>query len=556
MRELLAKFYRHRDSLKALFLESWHPYAWIALTGLIAYAHTVGFDFTWFDDQGLILANADFLQRMRNIPRTFTENCFSVLHGSNAYYRPLLFVSFIVDANLGGTAPGIYHLHNMLLHVVVSMLVYCLLIRHTSRRLMPFLMTLLFVVHPVLSQAVLWIPGRCDLLLAVFSLVCVLCFTEYVWTSLKRFYLGHLAALLLACLTKETALSLMPLCAAYSFLGLSQQRRDEHLRHCTIQASVVRVVGQCPWLEWAVIGFFWFVLRTSVLGGLSAQTSWVAIWRGFVSSVPGLVQMYGKMLIPANLNVFPSPKDTTLAYGIIALLITVVFVAWSCGFRRRLMIWGCLWFVAFLFPVFFGPVQRVSGDMRFLEHRLNLPLVGMMLTVMQMGPVRHLSKSPRLGLSVWFAVFLVFLLTLVLHSSAFRDPLSFWESAVRSSPDSPCARKNLAVTYHLKGLIRKAERAYDAAEKCENVEIDVHFGRALLHKKMGRLNLAEKDLIKEIELYPSNRKAYLLLGGVLKSTGRSEEAQYWLQRAPPPGSEGRCLQDGLGHTKPWRVEDF
>src|SRR5437879_296672 len=78
-----------------------------------------------------------------------------------------------------------------------------------------FLSALIFVVHPVLTQAVVWIPGRNDSLLAVFGLLSILCFIKYAEEGKLSQLLLHFLFLIISLLTKETAISIPLICIAY-----------------------------------------------------------------------------------------------------------------------------------------------------------------------------------------------------------------------------------------------------------------------------------------------------------------------------------------------------
>ncbi|KAE8752552.1 hypothetical protein FOCC_FOCC000674 [Frankliniella occidentalis] len=112
--------------------------------------------------------------------------------GSHGSYRPLTVLSLRLNALLAGGAPlqdgawG-FHLGNVLLHVMASLLVLQL-----GRRLLtsPWAATvaaLLFAAHPVHCEAVAGVVGRADLLCAVFFLLSLLAYLRYVdWRELHR----------------------------------------------------------------------------------------------------------------------------------------------------------------------------------------------------------------------------------------------------------------------------------------------------------------------------------------------------------------------------------
>ena len=76
-----------------------------------------------------------------------------------------------------------YHAMNLLFHLLSVLLLFVLFKKVGLDKLKSFLLTLLFAVHPVLSQAVVWIPGRNDTILAMFAFGFVICALDYIRTQ-------------------------------------------------------------------------------------------------------------------------------------------------------------------------------------------------------------------------------------------------------------------------------------------------------------------------------------------------------------------------------------
>ena len=134
-----------------------------------------------------------------------------LLPSSSYYYRPLIELSFYLDNLFWGMEPSMLHLENILLHASNCLLVYVLATRlidsdqHTSGPWLALLPTLWFALHPVHVEAVAWIAGRTDLLLAFLLLSASCCWLRWLeaptWQRLATTMLFLTASLL----TKETA---------------------------------------------------------------------------------------------------------------------------------------------------------------------------------------------------------------------------------------------------------------------------------------------------------------------------------------------------------------
>ncbi|HNY03915.1 MAG TPA: hypothetical protein PKG48_15070, partial [Bacteroidales bacterium] len=137
----------------------------IAFT-FIVYARSLFLGYTRLDDSIFIVENAKYNADAGNLVVSFQRGLFNPT--KDAYYRPLFLVDFILESRLFGVKPAGYHFTNLLFHLLSVTLLFLFLRRLKIPPEDSFLLSLLFAVHPVLTQAVAWIPGRNDLLLMIF----------------------------------------------------------------------------------------------------------------------------------------------------------------------------------------------------------------------------------------------------------------------------------------------------------------------------------------------------------------------------------------------------
>ena len=107
------------------------------------------------------------------------------------------------------------------------------------------------------------------------------------------------------------------------------------------------------------------------------------------------------------------------------------------------------------------------------------------------------------------------------YGGAFRDRLAFSQAAVRGSPHSALAHRNLGVTYQIAGDAELARRAYEAALAEDAAEPVVHNNLAVLYMAKGRLPEAERELRAELAVNPGYAPAEQNLARVLQALGRS-----------------------------------
>ena len=179
---------KDRRSSPGLAARLWRPdllYPCLLLAVVLGlYWNTLGHEFV-HDDLTLIQQN-----------RTVTELRWGDIF-SHRVYRPVRTLTYALNYWAGGLDPTGYHLFNLLLHALNSMLVYWLFRAVTGRRTLAVAGALLFAAHPVQTAAVAYVSGRKDLLAAFFILAGCLSFLSYRDSGRRRHLLLCLACLVL-----------------------------------------------------------------------------------------------------------------------------------------------------------------------------------------------------------------------------------------------------------------------------------------------------------------------------------------------------------------------
>ncbi len=120
-----------------------------------------------FDDVYIIERNP-LIRSLANIPQLISTDyvvAFEELHHGFGLYRPLATLSFAINYAIHGLNPFGYHLTNVLLHILNTLLILRLgLLLFDTVGLMPFWVALLFALHPIHTEAVANGVGRAELL--------------------------------------------------------------------------------------------------------------------------------------------------------------------------------------------------------------------------------------------------------------------------------------------------------------------------------------------------------------------------------------------------------
>lgn len=133
----------------------------LILIALAVYLNTFGFEFAYDDFRFVVYNKA--IHKLGNAPSFF------VAPVSEVCYRPITFLSLALDHAAAGLRPALYHVENVLLHALVTLLLYRLLLPAGAGA--AWLAAAVFAVTPLHTEVVANVTSRSELLAALFGLL-------------------------------------------------------------------------------------------------------------------------------------------------------------------------------------------------------------------------------------------------------------------------------------------------------------------------------------------------------------------------------------------------
>lgn len=167
--------------------------ALIVLAGVLVYIWHINNGFLDLDDQTFIFKNPLVLEGSFSAP-------FSQF--SNLLYIPLTVVTWQMTNAIFGMSSTAFHAIDLLLHLTNAVLAFLLLERLTQHKLGSFLAALVFVIHPLNSEAVYWASQRKDLLSAMFPLLSIHAYVRYLERDDLKWIVWSTVACIAALFTK------------------------------------------------------------------------------------------------------------------------------------------------------------------------------------------------------------------------------------------------------------------------------------------------------------------------------------------------------------------
>jgi protein O-mannosyl-transferase len=152
----------------------------IVVVALGIFWNTMKNGFTDWDDD-LYVVNSELI---RQLDWNSFKAYFTTLTAN--LYTPLVTLSYAIDYSLFGMIPSGFHGVNLFLHCCNIILVFILTFKLFGRTFIAAATALLFAIHPLQAEAVVWISSRKDLLFTLFYLIGLITYLRYL--EKKRIY--------------------------------------------------------------------------------------------------------------------------------------------------------------------------------------------------------------------------------------------------------------------------------------------------------------------------------------------------------------------------------
>ena len=442
--------------------------------------------------------------------------------------RPLLMFTFWLNYQSAGPEPFGYHLVNVLLHFLGSVVVALIAARLLSwvsvegpkRDALAVLAGALFLVHPVQTESVAYVASRSEALSVLFFYSGLAVFLYRGDESMG--WLRALASVTLfgaAVATKEhTAVFPIVVIVTDYFWKRGGLRKNAFfyalVAICGAAGAVMvyRVLGNTP-----TAGF-----RT---GEFTPLTYFYTQCRVVWTYVRLFVLPFGQNVDP-DVEISHTILEHGALFGLLALA-AVLVAAWVYRKKWPLASYGAILFVILLAPTSsFVPILDPAA-----ERRLYLPFLGLTLIVLEAARRLKLSQIIWIGA----AVCLVFSALAYQRSELWGDPVALWADAATKSPHKMRPHFQLGYEYYVAGNCAQSAASYEAASKLTPPRFDLLMDWALSLDCAGDEHKA-LDVLHEAERYDNGAHVHATLGMVYAKLGQKDEALQELtiaERADP-----------------------
>jgi len=475
-------------------------------------AEAMSFDDDQYIERNILVNNPGW----PSVRRFLTE----VLEPSTVrgYYQPLTMISLMLDSALGGSADElrVFHRTNIALHTVNTAILILLLYLLFGRALTAAVAGLLFGLHPMVVEPVVWVCQRKTLLMYFFVLWLLVFYVRFSRKSDWRFYAGAVLTYILALASKPTAVSVPVLMLLMDYWPLR------------------RLNARCFWEK---VPFFLIAGISAVITYISqSRTAFIAPPTEYAAGHIPLIVCHNivfylyKIIWPANLSSyygFPMPftlSNPAVLAGVIGTCILIILLVISMRWTPAAVIGWLFFFVAILPTMGVVAFTDTIAANRFVY----LPSVGLvMILACFSGWLSSIAVNRRRRILLLSAVLILAGAEAAgsrRYLTRWRDTITYYRHMLTLAGDAAPLHVNIGIALLARGKVDEAIGHQRRALELRPNYAKAHYnlGNALL--KQDKINEAVSHYRQAIRLRQGFVAAHNNLGYALQSQGRVDEA--------------------------------
>jgi Flp pilus assembly protein TadD len=447
-----------------------------------------------------------------------------------------------------------YHIVNLLIHIINAMLVYFIIKatfntdlfrvsadkdRVSQSNFITMASALLFISHPIHTQAVTYLSQRFTSLATCFYLLSLL---FYIYARLSSSGFGRVAAYtaallsaVAAMLTKEFTFTLPFVIAIYEMIFFKGSVRDR----LKVLSPFVITLAIIPVLVFGKQGTMSTLLGT--MKTITAADATNIHMTDYLLTQFRVIILYLRLLFfPINQNV---DHDITVFHSFFSFPVVLSFIAllalFSLGiylFRvadrtkeypeLKLASFGIFWFfITISIESSIIPMGELAA-----EYRIYLPSIGMLMAVLSLCLflTKKYSRVEAKQLAFLYGMCALLVATLSIstyvRNSVYGSQIALWEDAARKSPALVRPHQNLGVYYGAQGRLEDAKQELITARSLKPTSTQLRINLCMTYAELGAYDDAIRECVTAISLAPGNAIAHNNLGGVYLAQGRMPEA--------------------------------
>jgi protein O-mannosyl-transferase len=487
-------------------------YIFLILATIAVFWQVHQYSFVNIDDNTYVSENS-FIQHGISTDRI--RWAFSTTYAE--FWHPLTWLSLMADYQIHGLNPGGYHLTNLILHILSTLLLFWLFNRRTGAVWKSAFVAAFFALHPLHVESVAWIAERKDVLSAFFWMLTLCLYVYYTEKPVIQRYWLVIFSFICALMSKPMVVTLPVIMILLDYWPLNrfESKKDnlilwqvkEKLPFFVLSAvfSIITIYAQHK----PTAKYFYFPLSARLANAPVAFTAYLE-----------------KTFWPHNLAVFYPISDQLPAWQVLgtAMLLIFVSVAVIVMIKSRPYLFiGWSWYVITLLPVI--GIIRV-GDFAMADRYTYLSLIG---TGIMLGwGIPHVFPNINIRKNILLPIGIIFIAILAFMTNKqcgyWKNSTILFNHALQVTKDNYLAYNNLGNALLDEGKYEEAVDRYNNALRIIPSYVLSYNNRGNAYTKLGQYQLAMNDCNEAIRLNPDDFLGYFNRGNVYKKIGQYQHA--------------------------------
>ncbi|MDJ0811134.1 MAG: tetratricopeptide repeat protein [Desulfobacterales bacterium] len=529
---------RHRDPIIGVLL---------FLGTLALYAPTLSYDYINIDDPDYVADNHIIKQ---GLSRESLAWAFTTTRTAN--WHPLTWLSYMADVQFMGSSARTHHLVNVLFHALNAVVLNMVLRRMTNAVWLSLIVSLLFSVHPLNIESVVWISERKNVLSTLFWLLVMGCYARYTNRKSIGAYLAALLFFALGLMAKPMLVTLPCVLLLLDFWPLERWPSSplNPARKTPATANYGRLIGEkIPFFALTAASCIVTFWAQQAEGAVKSLETFPLVSR-LVNALVSYAVYLQKVVWPDPLTIFypfPSHYPGWQISGAAILLAIATYLALRTRKHHPYLLMGWFWYLGTLVPVI-GIVQ--VGEQAMADRYAYIPTIGVFISVVWGGHALIRRKGINLAAAATASgLAIAALASVTWHQTPYwRNSQTLLRHAIATTQDNHLAHNNLGADYAQKGEFDKAARHYYEALRANPDYWRAHYNLGLAMERMGRLTDALDHYDKILQLNPDYDDAHNKIGSTLAKLDRWDEARKHFRKAVQINPRNASAHNNLATT--------
>lgn len=457
----------------------------IAVIIFLAYCPSLNNGFTNWDDNVVLVENLLVHSlNFENLWKIFTSTVQKV-------YVPLTMLSFSIEYHFFKLNAFVYHFDNLILHILVSVLIFIFAQKIGLKRSAAFLGALLFGVHPMHVESVAWVTERKDVLYSFFYMLALIHYWEYLEGKKQKYPLTILWGIL-SLLAKPMALSLpLALWACDWLYG--------------------RKINKSVWID-KIWHFLYVIPITLVTYVNHVRVPTVTENNPFLVWIWTATFYIKKFFVPFDLvPLYQLPKPVSLQHDQHLMAMFIFFIIIISLIRLKTNKWFMFAFIFYFVSIFFILRWDDLKDENIVADRfMYLPSMGLCLWVGWWLSEQIKSAKKTKGLLIILAVCLygILIFRTSQQQLVWKDGMSLWNYVIAKDNNSATGYLNRAAMYNRQKQYDLAITDLDRSIILSPTSTLAFNNRGMAYGMKGDYDRAFKDFSRALEMDPQYADAY------------------------------------------------